>query len=391
MRTILLFVLLFSLPVFAYDFKVTIKWDEMAMMGEAEGILQYYHEGQVEAIRGNLNKPSSDGNVTVNRTFSGNSQEFIITDSKGKLFNIWIVNTLMDETFASDSDFLMLSESKATIWIEDTVNKQTYQIQVPAETRGLAFRGGAIVDGAFYDIQEMFEQQRIYQVAIVNALSGEALTEVNITIMNKRTGETVAMGKTAQDGRFSQKMDYGTYDVLFSKTGFLPSKHEFQMDLTELPVSMNFALTPETQEFRIVLTWGAHPKDLDAHLAGPIPEGGHFHIWWRNRVLISGKDFLDVDDQQSYGPETITIYKPANGAYEYAVHNFSGRKKGGSLDLSFSNAHVDVYADGRLQGSYNVPQGQKGNVWKVFRIENGQRLVPINQLFDESNSALVLR
>jgi len=98
-----------------------------------------------------------------------------------------------------------------------------------------------------------------------------------------------------------------------------------------------------------------------------------------------------VDDQKSYGPETITIYKPAKGVYEYAVHNFSGRKRRGRQDLSFSNAHVDVYADGRLQASYNVPSGMKGNVWKVFRIDEGQRIVPINQLFDESNSALVLR
>jgi len=391
MRTILLFILILSLPVLAYDYKVTIKWDEMVMTGDAEGILQYYHEGKVEAIRGNMSKPSSDGNVIVSRTFDGGSQEFIINDSKGKLFNIWVVNSIMDEDFATDQDYMMLSNSKATIWIEDNVNKQTYQIEIPAETRGLAFRGGAIVDGVFYDFKEMFENQRIYKVAMVNAVTGAPLAEANVAIMNKRTGETVAMGKTDESGLFSQKIDYGKYDVLFSKNGFLSSKHEFEMDLTELPVSMNFAMTPETQEFRIVLTWGAYPKDLDAHLSGPKPEGGNFHIWWRNKILIGGKNFLDVDDQKSYGPETITIYKPAKGVYEYAVHNFSGRKRRGRQDLSFSNAHVDVYADGRLQASYNVPSGMKGNVWKVFRIDEGQRIVPINQLFDESNSALVLR
>ena len=315
MRITLLFILMFSISVFAYDFKVTIKWDEMATTGEAEGILQYYHEGKVEAIRGNLSKPSSDGNVEVNRTFTGGSQEFIIDKSEGCLFNIWVINSLMDEDFATDDDYYALSASKAVIWVEDNINHQTYQVEIPEQTRGLAFRGGAIVDGMFYDFREMFEQQRIYKVSMVNAISGAALEDVNIAIMDKRTGETIAMGKTDENGIFSQKIDYGKYDVLFSKEGFLSSKHEFEMDLTELPVSMNFALTPVIQEYRIVLTWGAYPSDLDAHLAGPMPEGGDFHIWWRNKILIGGTNFLDVDDQKSYGPETITIYKPAKGEY----------------------------------------------------------------------------
>ena len=391
MRNFLIYILLLCIPVIAYDFKVTVKWDEMATMGEAEGILQYYANGKVEAIRGNLSKPSSDGNVTVNRTFAGGSQEFIINDSKNKLFNIWIVNDLMDEDFATEDDFYMLSQSKATIWVEDNVNNQTYQIEVPAQTKGLAFRGGAIVDGAFYEILEMFDQQRIYKVVMVNAANGQPLPEANVTIMDKRTGETIAMGKTDEDGIFSKKVEYGKYDVKFSKPGFLASKHEFTMDLTELPVSMNFALTPEVQEFRIVLTWGAYPKDLDAHLSGPKPEGGDFHIWWRNKILIGGKNFLDVDDQSSYGPETITIYKPAKGVYEYAVHNFSGRRRRGSQDLSFSGAHIDVYSDGRLQASYNVPSGMKGSVWKVFKIDQTQQIVPINQMYDQRESSDIFR
>ena len=391
MRKLILLTLLLCIPLFAYDFKVTIKWDEMATMGEAEGILQYYANGKVEAIRGNLDKPSSDGNVTVNRTFAGGSQEFIIKDSKNKLFNIWIVNSLMDEDFAKEEDYYMLSESKATVWIEDNVNNQTYQVEVPAKTKGLAFRGGAIVDGAFYEILEMFEQQRIYKVVMVNASNGQPLPDANVTILDKRTGETVANGKTDEEGIFSQKIEYGKYDVKFSKPGFLSSKHEFTMDLTELPVSMNFALSPEIQEFRIVLTWGPYPKDLDAHLSGPMPEGGDFHIWWRNKILIGGKNFLDVDDQASYGPETITIYKPAKGTYEYAVHNFSGRRRRGGQDLSFSGAHVDVYSDGRLQASYNVPTGIKGSVWKVFQINEAQQIVPINEMYDQKESSNIFR
>ncbi len=389
MKRIILLLILIILPLYAYDFKVTVKWDEMAMTGDAEAILQYYHNGKVEAVRGNLTKPSTDGNVQVNRTFSGGSEEFIIDNSRGKLFNIWVVNSVMDEDFATKEDYLTLSNAKVVVWVEDNINKQTYQVSIPPGAPGLVFRAGAIVDGQFFDFTEMFQQQRIYQVAMVDAVTGRPLPDVNVVVKDRRTGETAGLGKTDEAGMFTQKFDYGQYDVLFSKKGYLSSKHEFTMDLTELPVAMNFALSPIVKEFRIVLTWGAFPKDLDAHLSGPRPGDGQFHIWWRHKEMIAGKDFLDVDDQDSYGPETITIYKPARGVYHYAVHNYSGRNRSNSQELSYSYAHVDVYADGRLQASFDIPRGRYGNVWYVFDIDPNLRIKPVNHLYDEDNSAQV--
>ncbi len=391
MHKYLLLFLVFIVPLHAYDFKVTIRWDEMAMMGEAEGILQYYHDGKVEAIRGNLNKPSNDGNVTVKRTLSGGSQEFIIKNAKDCLINIWVVNSLMDEDFASKEDYLMLSNAKAEVWVEDNVNQQTFQLKVPKGIPGLVFRGGAVIDGHFFKFTEMYERQRIYKVTMVNAANGQPLENVNVTVKNKRTGETVASGKTDAEGIYTHKFPYGKYDVLFSKKDFLSSKHDFEMDLTELPVRMNFALSPQVDKFRIVLTWGAFPEDLDAHLSGPKPGGGNFHIWWRQKMKIGGRNFLDVDDQRAYGPETITIYEPARGNYQYAVHNYSGRNRGNSQDLAYSQAHVDVYADGRLKASFDVPRHRKGNVWHVFRIDEHHQIHPINNMYDENNSSAVIR
>lgn len=389
-KFVLLF-LIFVIPLSAYDFKITVKWDEMAATGDAEAIVQYMHNGKTEAIRGNLAHNSSDNNIRVNRTLSGNSQEFIIEKASGVLINIWVVNSVMDEDFASKEDYMMLSDSKATVWVEDRLNQQTYQVRVPSHMPGLAFRGGAIADGKFYEFTEMFRTQRLFKATLIHALTGEPLADVNITIKNRATGETVGMGKTDEYGEYSQKMDYGEYDVVFTKPKFLSAKHEFRMDLTELPVCMNFALSPKIDKYRIVLTWGAFPKDLDAHLSGPKPDGGKFHIWWRNKTMIGGKNFLDIDDQNSYGPETITIYKPAKGVYKYAVHNFSGRKRRNRQDLSFSNAHVDVYGLGRLLASFDVPPGQRGNVWYVFDLDEDQNIIPRNKLYDSRKSAHVIR
>ncbi len=391
MWKVLISLILMASLVYGYDYKITVKWDEMAMNGEAEAVLQYYHDGKVETIRGNLDKPSTDGNVLVTRTLSGGSQEFIIKNAKGYLFNIWVVNDLMDEEFAQEEDYYTLSNAHVRVWVEDRLNHGGYQISVPEKTAGLVFRTGAIVDGHFYKFLEPFKKKRIYKVTLIDAVTGKPLEGAAVVVKNQRTGETVAMGSTNGSGKFIAPVEYGSYDVLFSKSGYLEAKHEFRMSIDELPVAMNFALTPEVNEYRIVLTWGAFPPDLDAHLSGPKPDGGKFHIWWRHKTLIGGKNFLDRDDQHSYGPETITIYKPARGIYTYAVHNYSGRNQRNSLDLSFSQAHVDVYADGRLQASFDVPRGRKGNVWEVFKIDQNMQIVPVYQMYDEVNSRDVIR
>jgi hypothetical protein len=237
----------------------------------------------------------------------------------------------------------------------------------------------------------MYSQQRIYSVTMIDAKTGKLLPGVQVSVSDTRTGQLISSGMTDDYGVFEQKLDYGKYRAELSKEGYIAAGHNFEMDLNELPVAMNFALTPQVQEFRIVLTWDAYPKDLDAHLAGPKPEGGRFHIWWQNKIPIGGMNFLDRDDQSAYGPETITIYKPAQGVYEYAVHNFSGRNRSGKKDLSFSKARVEVYGNGRLQASFSVTEGQKGNTWHVFRINEQQQVVPVNQFRDETNSTGIIQ
>src|SRR5690606_12402407 len=86
---------------------------------------------------------------------------------------------------------------------------------------------------------------------------------------------------------------------------------------TELPP---FGITPPAPEgaLRLVLAWGQTPADLDAHLTGPNGTGGRFHVYWVERSY--GATRLDVDDTQSYGPETITVFPTAAGTYRYSVH-----------------------------------------------------------------------
>jgi hypothetical protein len=126
--------------------------------------------------------------------------------------------------------------------------------------------------------------------------------------------------------------------------------------------SVSKALPPG--KLRVVLDWGAQPRDLDAHL---IREGA-YHISYRETRSYQDQVLLDRDDLDGFGPETITINQlSSQGEYRYFVRDFtrSGR-------LADSKAHVRVYSERRLLKSYVIPSDIKGDEWEVFRVTHGQ-------------------
>jgi hypothetical protein len=142
-------------------------------------------------------------------------------------------------------------------------------------------------------------------------------------------------------------------------------------------VGMTYAMSPimdKLDGMRIVLNWGAHPDDLDGHLAFP-----HNHIFFFHKA---GADaLLDVDHLDGYGPETITILRKHPGErYVYAVHDFWDRTKPDTPDLSASDAKVFVYVGQTLIRTYYVPKGKQGNIWTVFAISEEGELQDINTM-----------
>ncbi len=88
-------------------------------------------------------------------------------------------------------------------------------------------------------------------------------------------------------------------------------------------------------QYRMVLTWGSSPYDLDSHLWLPIAED----VYFSQPVASDGSASLDWDDTSSYGPETITISSVKPGTYRYSIHNYSGSPAMGPS----SQAVVSVY------------------------------------------------
>lgn len=163
------------------------------------------------------------------------------------------------------------------------------------------------------------------------------------------------------------------------KEGFIPLEEKVKLVDGET-VHHEFVLSPELAEgsWRIVLSWGENPEDLDSHLW--TPSGAH--IYYEELGNCEGEPWacLDTDDTDGYGPETITIARVGEGKYIYAVHWFSG-----SGSWASSNAVVRVYNAEGLVRTFYAPTdteepGASGKVWwYVFDFEGGN-IYPQNTL-----------
>ncbi|MDF1048609.1 tetratricopeptide repeat protein [Escherichia coli] len=140
---------------------------------------------------------------------------------------------------------------------------------------------------------------------------------------------------------------------------------------------MTYAISPvmtNLDGMRVVLSWGEKPFDLDSHLIFP---GGHIYFDSKEGTDAN----LDVDDTDSYGPETVTISKKHFGeSYIYAVKDYSNKGLPNSNYLSASKAKVFVYVGSSLVRSYSVPAGKRGNIWTVFKLNPNGEFEDINSV-----------
>ena len=227
-----------------------------------------------------------------------------------------------------------------------------------------------------------------------DATTGAVIAGVTVKIRadwNNSDGDVISSFTTAADGRYSATLPRGYYTVEFAREGYssvyvniaTSSCFDGRCGGVMSPVMSEVT----SNQYRIVLTWGATPSDLDSHLVGPAAEGGYFHVYFANKVYMEGDTVvasLDVDDTSSYGPETVTVVdiSPEDDVYYYSVYDYSNGYRSGAAESTYlagSNANVKVYVGSQLVKEYNVPANAPGTVWQVFKIVNGS-IVTINEV-----------
>ena len=225
---------------------------------------------------------------------------------------------------------------------------------------------------------------------VKDAATGKAVSNAQVDARsgkNNRTGTIVASTKTDNNGAYALNLPKGDYTLQITKKNFVG--YFVNVALTgNKTVSTPITQTLADSKFRIVLSWGSAPKDLDLHVTGPTNGSTRFHTYWSKRkYTLNGfvLSLLDVDSKKGYGPETNTLdlSKGKNGIYHIYVHDYSDRSSGNTNALATSGAKIDIYSGSKLLATYSVPNVY-GTVWQVCDIVNGT-LNPINRVSYDKN------
>lgn len=202
---------------------------------------------------------------------------------------------------------------------------------------------------------------------VIDAQSGFGLAGVDVRLVAGLDPEAVgevATDVTDESGMYEfASIRPGSYTAVASEDGFISqwtylavvggvTRSDFDITLSR----------PLGEGYRFVLTWGEAPSDLDSHLATPVIEGSAYEIRWNNRGSLDSAPYanLDVDDQSSYGPETITIAANHEGVYRYAIYAWST-----DALLSQSQARVVLYSGDQILRQWTVPGSGDGRWWYV--------------------------
>lgn len=234
---------------------------------------------------------------------------------------------------------------------------------------------------------------------ITDAVTGNRLSDVSVKISKGwanevNTTEFVKEEKTDYYGNYSCRktpvygvnfgLDAGNYTITISKEGYIPTTFNVVI-VGGVDLEFNSTITPVGEEdvYRVVLTWGEYPWDLDSHLNGTY-NGERDHIYYRRKDGDASN--LDVDDTTSYGPETVTIpdIEAYTGKITYAVHDYTNRDETECDKMSKSGATVKVYKGGNLLKTFYIPSGVQGTVWNVFYFDENHNIVPVNTFEFES-------
>lgn len=229
-----------------------------------------------------------------------------------------------------------------------------------------------------------------FRGVITDAVTNEPVGGVTLQLRsgwgNSSNGDVIKTLTTDSNGEFRYNtrnlfgltlgLPCGNYTLSASKDGYIETNFNIIIlpGETDMNPQQNATMVPAlTQDdtYRIVLTWGENPRDLDSHVVGTLTNGNSFHVYFPYKSQYDG-DLevcnLDIDDTTSYGPETITLNVNNDTPYYYYIYRFAG-----SGTVASSGAQVKVYHGSDVIRSFNVPTGLgDGDYWNVFAIVDGQ-------------------
>ncbi|MCR5501714.1 MAG: InlB B-repeat-containing protein [Lachnospiraceae bacterium] len=265
-------------------------------------------------------------------------------------------------------------------------------------------------EGGILDLGDIEAIEGVYGNGTVSGticdLSTGRITGAELTLFvrkgaNKTDGKYVKKIKVpAKTGAFNLTLPAGTYTLQVQDLRTKISDNDRYGTVSQnvwvknnvtANVKIFVGQSADSDQIRIVLTWGETPRDLDSHLFGPSGDGsGRFHTaYYSKNYYYNNKKYadLDLDDVTSYGPETTTIYHRSSGdSYSFYVHDYSNRGSSSSNAMGNSGATVKLYVGPVLTKTWQITPGAAGTVWHVFDYDAGSgEITSVNRMHFQSS------
>ncbi len=256
---------------------------------------------------------------------------------------------------------------------------QAYSIQVNVTPGNLP----VVCEAALMLMRTEIEGNGFIQGDVINALTGMPLEGTTCII---RKGWNMTEGDIQYESLlpgsfFSVELAPGNYTIQLTKEEFIDSYINVvvlsdEVTIKNVTVSPKQGVEMQGGGFRVVLTWGEHPLDVDSYLICRNADGElQYFTYFGNQSSYNydGDRIanLDVDDRYSYGPETSTVYEITEGCvYSFWVHDYTNRHDDPSTALSYSGAQVKLYSGEILLATFNIRENRPGTVWRVFEYDS---------------------
>jgi len=202
-------------------------------------------------------------------------------------------------------------------------------------------------------------------------------------------GATIASVKTATDGSYAiPNVPPGNYTLEVSgsgKRGNCTSSLELYSTTyrtvvaagSETPSNQNILVSPVLgdNEMRVVLSWGASPRDIDSHLQYSATDSGSRIVWNRKAPLGVSNGELDYDITTGYGPETISLKGSiwSQQVRYYSLYNWSGEA---NMGISGANVRVFKGSIGEVR-NYSINPNHSNRWWKIFCISSDKIITDV--------------
>eukprot|EP00755_Sulcionema_specki_P032988 Sspe_Gene.2231::Locus_739_Transcript_1_2_Confidence_0.667_Length_1441::g.2231::m.2231 len=200
-----------------------------------------------------------------------------------------------------------------------------------------------------------------------DATTNRALGGVEVVFEHTESG-TRYEATSGADGTFSLMLPSGEFTATYSREGYSTLSRPVAVTGRVGPGTVaDGCLSPELAEGegRVVLRWGAVPRDLDLYAFDEAT--GERLVYYRKRS--GGGARLNVDVQSGYGPETITM-ADAERAYVIKVHKYSR-----DSSLAASGAVLDCYqGDGSIVPVALPAEDERAassRWWVAVRVQGG--------------------